>query len=85
MVVPYIDEKQGEERNEMSEGEKQLTETVEREKTIAKGGKESASKRVHDEYDIVAASVGECTTTLARPQVVLPDDSIDANVTLTKC
>ena len=46
----------------MSEGEKQLTETVEREKTIAKGGKESASKRVHDEYDIVAASVGECTT-----------------------
>ena len=62
LAVPYIDEKQGEERNEMSEGEKQLTETVEREKTIAKGGKESASKRVHDEYDIVAASVGECTT-----------------------
>ena len=60
----------------------ELTETGEREKTIGKGGKGSASKRVHDKYDIVA--FGECTTALARPQVVLPDDSIDANVTLTR-
>ena len=62
----------------------ELTETGEREKTIGKGGKGSASKRVHDKYDIYAVSVGECTTALARPQVVLPDDSNDADVTWTK-